>query len=150
MQDMTPTPEEPNGEFSIEAIGSQPVFEFASKYLQPIANEQQYENVRGLLRSLMLQVPDNAGHPATGLIDVLGHLVEQYEAKHYQIPKSSPIEIIRHLMEQHDLTQADLPEIGSQGVVSEILSGHRQLNRRQIEAISQRFKVSPALFFASK
>jgi HTH-type transcriptional regulator / antitoxin HigA len=147
MPNTTPTNGNSHGEFSLEYIGALSVFQFASEYLQPIAYEQQYENVKGLLRSLMLQVPDSAGHPATGLINVLGHLVEQYEVKHYQIPESSPIEIIRHLMEQHDLTQADLPEIGSQGVVSEILSGRRQLNRRQIEAISQRFGISPALFF---
>jgi HTH-type transcriptional regulator/antitoxin HigA len=28
-------------------------------------------------------------------------------------------------MDEHELTQSDLPEIGSQGVVSEILSGKR-------------------------
>jgi HTH-type transcriptional regulator/antitoxin HigA len=35
-------------------------------------------------------------------------------------------------MEQHGLKQTDLREIGSQGVVSEILSGKRDLNVRQI------------------
>jgi HTH-type transcriptional regulator/antitoxin HigA len=49
-------------------------------------------------------------------------------------------------MEQHGLRQADLPEIGSQGVVSEILSGRRELNLRQIRALSERFGVSPATF----
>ena len=44
------------------------------------------------------------------------------------------------------MVQADLAEIGSQGVVSEILSGKRQLNVRQIHALAQRFGVSPAVF----
>jgi len=35
-------------------------------------------------------------------------------------------------MDQHGLTQSDLPEIGSQGVVSEILSGKRELNARRL------------------
>ena len=49
-------------------------------------------------------------------------------------------------MEEHELTQSDLPEVGSQGVVSEILSGKRKLNIRQIHALSERFGVSPSVF----
>jgi HTH-type transcriptional regulator/antitoxin HigA len=37
-------------------------------------------------------------------------------------------------------------EIGSQGVVSEILNGKRQLNITQIRKLSERFKISPATF----
>ena len=44
------------------------------------------------------------------------------------------------------LKQSDLPEIGSQGVVSEILSGKRELNVRQITQLATRFGVSPTLF----
>jgi HTH-type transcriptional regulator/antitoxin HigA len=49
-------------------------------------------------------------------------------------------------MTQHGLRQGDLPEIGSQGVVSEILTGKRDLNVRQIRALSARFGVSIATF----
>jgi HTH-type transcriptional regulator/antitoxin HigA len=49
-------------------------------------------------------------------------------------------------MEQHDLKQTDLHEIGSQGVVSEILTGKRELNLRQVRALSERFGVSAATF----
>ena len=49
-------------------------------------------------------------------------------------------------MEEHGLTQSDLPEVGSQGVVSEILSGKRELNVRQIRVLAQRFGVSSAVF----
>jgi HTH-type transcriptional regulator/antitoxin HigA len=49
-------------------------------------------------------------------------------------------------MEQHELNQSDLTEIGSQGVVSEILTGKRELNVRQIRLLSDRFGVSPATF----
>ena len=37
-------------------------------------------------------------------------------------------------MDEHGLTQSDLPEVGSQGVVSEIIHGKRELNVRQIRA----------------
>jgi HTH-type transcriptional regulator/antitoxin HigA len=44
------------------------------------------------------------------------------------------------------LKQKDLPELGSQGVVSEILSGKRELNLRQIKALSKRFNVPVSVF----
>jgi HTH-type transcriptional regulator/antitoxin HigA len=49
-------------------------------------------------------------------------------------------------MDEHGLTQSDLSEVGSQGVVSEILSHKRQLNGRQIKALSKRFGVSASVF----
>nr|WP_244960357.1 helix-turn-helix domain-containing protein [Eoetvoesiella caeni] len=49
-------------------------------------------------------------------------------------------------MQQHGLKQTDLPEIGSQGVVSEVLSGKRDPNIRQVRALSKRFGVSSATF----
>ncbi len=49
-------------------------------------------------------------------------------------------------MEEHGLAQSDLREIGSQGVVSELLAGKRQLNLQQVRLLSERFKVSPAVF----
>lgn len=50
-------------------------------------------------------------------------------------------------MEQHQLKQADLPEVGNQSVVSQILSGTRQLNVRQIHSLAKRFKVPAGVFF---
>jgi HTH-type transcriptional regulator/antitoxin HigA len=49
-------------------------------------------------------------------------------------------------MEEHDLKQSELPEIGSQGVVSEVLKGTRNLNIRQIKKLSSKFKISPLVF----
>jgi HTH-type transcriptional regulator/antitoxin HigA len=49
-------------------------------------------------------------------------------------------------MEEHGLKQAELGEVGSQGIVSEILAGKRELNVRQIRALARRFGVSPAVF----
>jgi HTH-type transcriptional regulator/antitoxin HigA len=50
-------------------------------------------------------------------------------------------------MDQHDLKQIDLTsELGTQSVVSEVLSGRRQINVRQAKALAQRFSVSAAVF----
>jgi HTH-type transcriptional regulator/antitoxin HigA len=68
------------------------------------------------------------------------------EEEHYPIPASTGADVLRYLMEEHGLSQTDLPEVGSQGVVSEILSGKRELNVRQIRVLAGRFGVSPAVF----
>jgi HTH-type transcriptional regulator/antitoxin HigA len=44
------------------------------------------------------------------------------------------------------LAQSGLPEVGNQSVISMLLSGARQLNVRQIQALSARFHVSPSVF----
>jgi HTH-type transcriptional regulator/antitoxin HigA len=55
---------------------------------------------------------------------------------------------LRGLISANNLRQKDLaPLLGSESVVSEILSGKRELNKRQIEKLSTRFNVSPAVFF---
>jgi HTH-type transcriptional regulator/antitoxin HigA len=55
--------------------------------------------------------------------------------------------LLSYLIHEHGLKQTDLRhEIGTQGVVSEILNGKRALNVRQIQALAERFQVSPAIF----
>ena len=53
---------------------------------------------------------------------------------------------IKEIMREHQLRQSDLPEIGTQGVVSEVMAGKRELNTRQIRRLAERFGVSPAVF----
>ena len=79
-------------------------------------------------------------------LDVLADLVEAYENRHHPIGPVSGLQALKHLMQANDLTQSDLPEIGSQGVVSEILTGKRDLNVRHIRALAKRFGVPTAVF----
>ena len=58
------------------------------------------------------------------------------------------MEVLAELMAANNLKQKDLaPLLGSESIVSEVLYGKRELNKQHIEKLSQRFKVSPALFF---
>jgi len=76
----------------------------------------------------------------------LSVLIEAYDREPHSLPEASGVEVIRFPMEEHGLTQKDVPEIGSQGVVSEVLSEHRKLNVRQIQALAERFGVKPGAF----
>jgi HTH-type transcriptional regulator/antitoxin HigA len=82
------------------------------------------------------------------LADLLTLLIEDYEEKQYQLPKASPLEVISFLMEQHELKQKDLVDVfGTPSIVSEVLRGKRELNKEHIRRLSERFGVSPELFF---
>jgi HTH-type transcriptional regulator/antitoxin HigA len=59
---------------------------------------------------------------------------------------SEPFLSLKYLMREHDIRQSDLPEIGSQGVVSEVLTGKRELNVRQVNRLAKRFGVSVETF----
>ena len=109
-------------------------------------NEKDYNNLVNLLDSLIDEVGNNESHPLSSLMETIGSLIEAYESKNYPDIEGDPINALKTLMEEHGLKQSDLPEIGSQGVVSEIISGKRQLNVRQLKLLGARFKVSPVVF----
>jgi HTH-type transcriptional regulator/antitoxin HigA len=111
-----------------------------------VRNEHEYNAAIKRLNELLDEIGDNEKHPLYSLLDTLGTLVHAYEEKHYPVPDANGAEVLRFLMDEHGLTQSDLPEIGSQGVVSEILSGKRELNVRQIRSLAERFGVSTAVF----
>jgi len=82
------------------------------------------------------------------LADLFTLLIEDFEEKNYQLPKCSPVEFLSFLMEQNGLRQKDLVDVfGSPSIVSEVLGGKRELNKEQIRRLSERFHVSPELFF---
>lgn len=114
--------------------------------LLTIRNEREYNAAVKRLNEMLDEIGDNQKHPFYGLLDTLGTLIQAYEETYYPIPNATGVEVLRFLMDEHGLTQSDLPEVGSQGVVSEILSGKRELNVRQIRYLAQRFKVSTAVF----
>ena len=82
------------------------------------------------------------------LAELLILLIEDFESKRYKLPRAKPVEILRFLMDQHGLKQKDLVDVfGTRSIVSEVLSGKRRLNREHIQRLSERFHVSPEVFF---
>ncbi len=114
--------------------------------LLAIRNEREYEAAVARLNDLVDEVGDHPKDPRYRFIDTLSVLIEAYDEEHHQIPDASGVELLKFLMEQHGLSQGDLPEVGSQGVVSEILRGKRELNVRQIQALARRFHLPAGAF----
>lgn len=114
--------------------------------LLTIRNEREYNAAIKRMNELLDEIRTNEKHPLYSLLDTLGTLIHSYEEEHFPIHASTGADALRYLMNEHGLTQSDLPEVGSQGVVSEVLSGKRELNVRQIRALAKKFKVSTAVF----
>ncbi|MBT8366923.1 MAG: helix-turn-helix domain-containing protein [Deltaproteobacteria bacterium] len=109
-------------------------------------NQKEYNRLVHILDGLIDEVGENESDPLASLMETLGSLIESYEVQNIPEIEGNPNDTLKTLMKEHDLKQSDLSEIGSQGVISEILSGKRQLNIRQIKLLSKRFNVSPAVF----
>jgi HTH-type transcriptional regulator/antitoxin HigA len=83
------------------------------------------------------------------LAELLTLLIEDFEEREYAPQrKAAPVDIVRQLMDANGLRQTDLLDVfGTASVISEVLSGKRELSKAHILQLSGRFRVSPALFF---
>ncbi|MNZ97176.1 Antitoxin HigA [compost metagenome] len=121
------------------------------RYVAPLlskpANEDDYDALVEALDELLGIVGDDEDHPLASLASHMGDLLEAYDEAHRPMPSGSGVDVLRYLMQEHGLSQTDLPEVGTQSVISEILSGKRQLNVRHIRGLSERFGVPADVFF---
>ncbi len=117
-----------------------------SPYLSAPSSDEELDELIGFADYLMDHTKGLSEHPLIGLLDLVGTLIAEYERTHIPEPEGTPIGCLQYFMAEHGLKQKDLTEIGSPGVISEVMSGKRALNKRQIKALSARFECSPAIF----
>ena len=121
------------------------------RYVSPLLTKpetkEDFDVLVEALDELLDIVGNDESHPLMGLVHQLGNSVSEYEDEHLPMPQGDGRTALEFLMEQHNLSQSDLPEVATQSVISEILSGKRQLNIRHIKALSTRFNVSADTFF---
>ncbi len=126
--------------------------------LVPIIDQHGHESAVGMAGKVVEYLNQHAELPSAireGInpyLNALTTLIEGYErSKFANVGRNvKGIDLLKFLMKEHGLKQTDLrKEVGGQSVVSELLSGkrRRKLNRKQIEALSKRFRVSPLVFF---
>ena len=82
------------------------------------------------------------------ILRLLAVLVEDFEEKAYPVGQTSnPTVAVRELMREHELKQIDMVEIfGSQGVVSQVLKGKREISKAQARKLSERFRLTIDVF----
>lgn len=109
-------------------------------------SEEDYQQLVEILDSFIDEVGDDQAHKLAPVMETVGNLIEHYEDQYHEVKEASPVDVLKYLMLEHGLKQSDLKEVGSQGVVSEVLTGKRTLNLEQIKKISSKFHVSPLVF----
>ncbi|WP_457670211.1 helix-turn-helix domain-containing protein [Thiolapillus sp.] len=122
-------------------------WDVVGQVLSPPTNEAEYDALVERMEALLDHLGEDEDHPLNGLLHLMGDLVAEYDSQTcLQIPQATGVGVLKHLMKEHGLKQSDLSEVGSQGVMSEILNGKRELNRRQIKALAERFGVPAGTF----
>jgi len=121
-------------------------WEFVAPLLRKPRTEADYDVLVQSLDELLDLVGEDESHPLNSLVEIIGDWIEVYEREHR--PESAPngVDILRYMMQERGLTQSDLPGVGAQSVVSEILSGKRQLNLRQLRWLSEHFDMPMETF----
>ncbi|MBS0181413.1 MAG: hypothetical protein JSS39_03370 [Nitrospira sp.] len=112
----------------------------------PLRTEAEYHRAVAVLDEIVDEIGEQEGHSLADLAETLALAIAAYEEVHVPIRDISGLAVLRTLMDEHGLSQSNLPEVGSQGVVSEVLAGKRDLNVRQIARLAVRFGVSPLVF----
>jgi HTH-type transcriptional regulator/antitoxin HigA len=112
-----------------------------------IHTEAENDRSTAVLEGLLRKKRRTAGEKR--LAELLTLLIEEYERQRYALPRpAGPVDLLRHLMDSNGLRQVDLLDVfGTPSVVSEVLSDKRELSKAHIAKLSERFHLSPALFF---
>lgn len=114
--------------------------------LTPIATKSDYNKAVTHLNRLLDAGGASETHPLAGLVDALGEMIHSYEKRQAPMAEAKPGEVLRYLMQEHGIKQIDLSEIASQGTISEILSGRREISKAVAKKMAARFQVSAAVF----
>ena len=128
---------------------------------RPIEHEKEHALFLDVLKKISLFLNEADSDPfikrnAKAREQIEGHaqygrmieeLIVHYERDGFPADRSTPQDMLAFLMEQHGLSEMDIAEdLGGQPNVSNVLSGKRELNLRQIRRLAVRFHISPAVF----
>jgi HTH-type transcriptional regulator/antitoxin HigA len=111
-----------------------------------IKTEEENERAISLVGELLAK-GSKLSYEENTLLELLGNLISDFEAKFYQPRDASPREVLVELMNARGLKQADLAEVfGSKSRVSEVINGKREISKTQAKAIAAYFNLSAELF----
>jgi HTH-type transcriptional regulator/antitoxin HigA len=114
----------------------------------PIETEKENEKALAIIDRLMSKEEDELSPEESRLLGLMTVLVEDFETHAYDIkPASNPAVTLRELMREHELKQNDLLDVfGSQGTVSQVLNGRREISKSQARKLSLRFRLPVDMF----
>ena len=111
-----------------------------------IDNDEEYERIDKIFNELFNK--KSLSPEESRLFALLADLLEDYGRKIVgEIPSLEPRELLKSLMTDKGLKQIDLADIfGTQSVVSEVLSGKREITKSQAKALAEKFSMKIEAF----
>ena len=110
--------------------------------IRPVRTKSDYKAALKIVSALVDADPKR-GTPHGDRLEVLGTLVEAYEAQHYPIALPDPIDAIKFRMEQQGLRPKDLtPMIGGLNRVYEVLNRKRPLSIAMVRRLNASLGIS--------
>jgi HTH-type transcriptional regulator / antitoxin HigA len=111
-----------------------------------IETEEQNEQYLAIVEKLMSK-GENLSPEEETLLNLLVHLIQDFEQRYYKPRKATPLEVLRELIAANGLKQADLvPVFGSKGLTSDVINGKRGISKANAKALGKFFNISPAAF----
>jgi HTH-type transcriptional regulator / antitoxin HigA len=118
--------------------------------LRPIRSERELEQAIRQIDALLDRGCRNRAEE--DYLEVLGGLVERYEAEQCTEEPVSDAAMLQHLIEAKGVSQVDVARATgiANSTVSAVLHGSRQLNRDHIGKLAAFFHVTPSVFAFGK
>ncbi len=111
--------------------------------MRTLRDEAEYQAALKAVRPYFDAEP-SAGTAEAAHFDALVLLIEEYEARHFPIPRAAPVDVLKSVMAANNYSRADLIEIvGSKSRAADLLNGRREINLEQIRKISKAWGIPP-------
>lgn len=112
---------------------------------RPIKSSIECDEVQAVIDRLLDE--QQLSEEQRDYLNLLGLLIEDYEAKVFPISDIYGVELLKVLIADRSLKQKDLvPIFKTESIVSAVLSGQRNLTVEHIENLASLFHLSPAVF----
>ncbi|MCQ2003901.1 type II toxin-antitoxin system HigA family antitoxin [Rhizobium sp. NRK18] len=104
-------------------------------------SEAEYQEALIAVRPFFEREPAE-GTDAAAHFDALVLLIEEYERRHFEIPRAKPVDVVKSVMEANNYSRADLiAVIGSKSRAADLLNGKREINLDQIRKLSKAWGI---------
>lgn len=113
-----------------------------------IESDAEYKRLEGIFNNLIDKGAEILSPEENRLFGLLANLLEEYETRTLEpLPDLNPRDILTVLMRENELKQTDMTDIfGTQSVVSEVLSGKRDITKLQAKALAEKFAMKIEAF----
>ena len=108
-----------------------------------IETEEENKRYLAIVEKMIDKGAENFSPEEDKLFDLLTMLIEEFEKKAYPMPGVPANERLKYILKERGMKQKDLvPLFGSEGVVSEILSGKRLITLKTAKKLADFLQLS--------